>query len=343
MRCLSERRISAKDAIRKDVWFSDSLGGDAMDIYCIGEIVVDFLPGEGEDVYIRNFGGAPANVAVAAARNGLDAGICCKTGDDDFGEFLEETLKKENVRVLCRQRTRDAVTTMAFVTPGKNGERSFTFARKPGADMFLGPEDVNEDEIRSALIIHGGSCSLSAGPSAAATKKALKLGKAFGKIVSFDINYRELMWDGKKEECAAAVKELFPYTDILKVSEEETDIIGGEKNIPAVLEEYGLRAVVLTLGSRGAVCCYKEGKISVQGRKTAVVDTTGAGDAFWGAFLSSLVIQGAKSCADITPAVLKNALEYGNAAGALSVMSKGAISSVPCRAQTEEYLAAAVR
>ena len=310
-----------------------------MDIYCIGEIVVDFLPGSGEGVYIRNFGGAPANVAVAAARNGLDAGVCCKVGDDDFGVFLEDTLKKENVRVLCRQRTQKAVTTMAFVTLGTDGERSFTFVRKPGADMFLSPEDVREGDVESALIVHGGSCSLSAEPSAAATVKALKLAKTLGKIVSFDINYRELMWNGRKEKCAAAVKELFPYIDILKISEEEADMFKGEDNLPAVLKEYGLRAIVLTLGSRGAVCYYKEGKILVHGRKAAAVDTTGAGDAFWGAFLSSLVIQGAGSCADITPSVLKNALEYGNAAGALSVMGKGAISSMPCRAQIEAHLA----
>ena len=310
-----------------------------MDIYCIGEIVVDFLPGSGEGVYIRNFGGAPANVAVAAARNGLDAGVCCKVGDDDFGVFLEDTLKKENVRVLCRQHTREAVTTMAFVTLGKNGERSFTFARKPGADMLLGPEDVKEDEIGEALIVHGGSCSLSAEPSAAATVKALKLAKTLGKIVSFDINYRELMWDGRKEKCAAAVNKLLPFIDILKISDEEADMVKGGENLQAVLKEYGLRAIVLTLGSRGAVCYYKEGKISVHGRKAAAVDTTGAGDAFWGAFLSSLVIQGTRSCADIIPSVLKNALEYGNAAGALSVMGKGAVSSMPCRAQIVKELA----
>lgn len=336
---LPERRISAKDGIRKDILFLDGSGGDVMDIYCIGEIVVDFLPGEGGDVYIRNFGGAPANVAVAAARNGLDAGVCCKVGDDDFGSFLEDTLKKENVRVLCRQRTQKAVTTMAFVTLGTDGERSFTFVRKPGADMFLSPEDVREGDVESALIVHGGSCSLSAEPSAAATVKALKLAKASDRIVSFDVNYRELMWNGRKEKCAAAVKGLFPYIDILKISEEEADMFKGEDNLPAVLKEYGLRAIVLTLGSRGAVCYYNEGKISAGGRKVPAADTTGAGDAFWGAFLSSLVIQGTRSCADITPSVLKNALEYGNAAGALSVMGKGAVSSMPCRAQIVKELA----
>ena len=87
-----------------------------MDIICIGEILVDFIPGELPHTYICKAGGAPANVAVAAARNGLDAGVCGRVGADTFGDFLESTLRANGVTFLTPQRVGDAVTTMAFVT-----------------------------------------------------------------------------------------------------------------------------------------------------------------------------------------------------------------------------------
>ena len=118
-----------------------------MDVYSIGECVIDFLPGEQPGSYVRNAGGAPANAAIAVARNGLKAGFCGKVGDDDFGRFLQKTLTDEGVELLCPQRTDAAVTTMAFVTLSPEGERSFTFARKPGADMLLAPEEVEEKTI----------------------------------------------------------------------------------------------------------------------------------------------------------------------------------------------------
>ena len=317
-----------------------------MDLYCIGEIVADFLPGEEEGTYIRSFGGAPANVAVAAARCGLGAGACCKVGDDDHGRFLEDTLKAEGVQLLCKERCRKAFTTLSFVTLKENGERSFAFARKPGADMFLSPEDVREDEINDSTIVHAGSCSLSAPMSAQATLKALKLGKSCGKITSFDINYRELMWDKKKCECTKAVKEILEYVDLLKISEEEADMLGGSAHLPEALSEYDLKAIVLTMGPAGARAYLnnaynahpdKEEIFFAEGKKAAAVDTTGAGDAFWGAFLSSLIIQGVKKRRDISPQVLKKALEFGNTSGALSVQKKGAISSLPSRAQIEAF------
>ena len=310
-----------------------------MDIYCIGEIIADFLPEKEENVYIRNFGGAVANVAVACARCGLSAGILCRVGDDDHGRFLEDTLGEENVKILSSQRCKEAATTMAFVSLDRNGERSFTFARKPGADMFLSPDEVKEEDIRNSVIVHAGSCSLSADMSAAATKKAMLLGHEYGKIVSFDVNYRGSMWNGEKEKCIRAVKDVLPYCDLFKVSEEEADMLCLRENLPGLLKKYSLAAIVLTLGSRGAIVYYSKGILKEKGYNVPAADTTGAGDAFWGAFLSSLVIQNAKRRDDITESMLKKALEYGNISGALSVQKKGAISSLPTRCQIENILA----
>ena len=181
-----------------------------MDLYSIGEMLIDFIPGDVPGSYLRNAGGAPANLAIAAARCGLDAGMCCSVGDDDFGRFLLDTLRKNGVRVLRPELCRRGCHHHGLRHPDGDGERSFTFARKPGADMFLREEDVKEADIREAVIVHAGSCSLSASPAAEATVRALRLGRQLGKLVTFDVNYRDVMWPGGEAACAAKVREILP-------------------------------------------------------------------------------------------------------------------------------------
>lgn len=308
------------------------------DLYSIGEMVIDFIPGSEPASYIRKAGGAPANVAIAATKNGLSAAMCCKVGDDGFGRFLMETLAEFNVRAACPELCRDAVTTMAFVTLHPDGEREFTFARKPGADMLLSPDDVKEEDIADSVIVHAGSCSMSAQPEADATVKALRLGREKGKLVSFDVNYRNVMWNDDVEACAAAVKGILGYVDVLKISEEEVGMMGGAENIPALMKEHGITMVIETLGSDGAQAFFGDGIIRVPGRKAKAVDATGAGDAFWGAFLSMLRFRGVEKAADLNEDIIREALDYGNVSGCICVQGKGAIASIPTRAQIEEYL-----
>lgn len=309
-----------------------------MDLFSIGEMVIDFIPGNEPGSYIRNAGGAPANVAIAVARNGLDAGMCCSVGEDDFGRFLMSTLQECGVKALRPQLCKEAITTMAFVTLAPDGDRSFTFARKPGADMFLAEEDVKEEDIADAAIIHAGSCSLSASPVAEATVRALRLGREKNKLVSFDVNYRNLMWNDDQDACTAKVFEILPYVDLLKISEEEVEMMGGEKALPALMERFGLTLIVETLGGDGARCFFQGKVLEIPGRKAVCVDATGAGDAFWGGFLSSLRIQGVSQASQITEDILRRAMEYGNIAGWICVQSKGAIPSLPTREQIEQHL-----
>ena len=88
------------------------------------------------------------------AKNGLEASMCCKVGDDDFGHFLMKTLDEYHVKAACPKLCEEAITTMAFVSLAENGERVFTFARKPGADMFLTEEEVKEEDIENSVIVH---------------------------------------------------------------------------------------------------------------------------------------------------------------------------------------------
>ena len=310
-----------------------------MDLYSLGELVIDFTPGSEPASYIRNPGGAPANAAITAARSGLEVGVCSSVGDDDFGRFLIQTLEENGVKVLNPKLCEKAITTLAFVTLAPDGNRSFTFARKPGADMFLKEEAVKAEDIWSSVIVHAGSCSLSASPVAEATAKALRLGREMGKLVSFDVNYRSLMWKGDSAACAAKVREILPYVDLLKVSDEEVGMMGGEAALPGLMEEFDITVVVETLGSAGARCFFAGECWDEAARKVTCVDTNGAGDAFWGAFLASLRIQGVETADQITKEVVGWAMKYGNAAGSLTVQKKGAIPALPTREQIEALLA----
>ena len=310
-----------------------------MDLYSIGEMLIDFVPGSEPGSYIRNAGGAPANLAIAAARNGLEAAMCCAVGDDDFGRFLQATLAENGVRCVKRELCREAVTTMAFITLSEAGERSFTFARKPGADMFIREADVREADIRDAVIVHAGSCSLSASPAAEATSKALRLGRQMNKLVSFDLNYRDMMWNSSPEACAAKVREVLPYVDLLKVADDEAFVLGGEEALPGLMERYGLTLVVETLGDRGAVGFFRGERIPVSGRSARCLDATGAGDAFWGGLLSMLRFRGVTAAKELTVPLVREAMAYGNVGGWLCIQGMGAIPSLPTRREIERHLA----
>ncbi|MHB8062614.1 MAG: carbohydrate kinase family protein [Ruminiclostridium sp.] len=305
------------------------------DVLCVGEMVIDFTPGKEEGSYIRNPGGAPGNVAVAVSRFGFKSAFCGKLGNDDFGKFLMQVLQADGVEIVCREFTDEAITTLAFVTLSDNGERSFTFARKPGADMLLKVEDINPIFIQSSTIVHAGSCSLSAGSAREATKYALQMGNKLGKLISFDINYRSLMWESV-DAAVEQVKDILPYVDILKVADDEVFLIGGEEQIPAVMKANGITVVVLTCGSEGSRAYFNGSVIPIHAIPAEVVaDTNGAGDAFWGGFISSLLEQGVTSMDVLLELHIKNALRFGTVAGWLTVQKHGAISALPTKAQVQ--------
>ena len=314
--------------------------GECMDFITIGEMVIDFLPGQEEASYIRNAGGAPANVAISAARNGLQAGTYCKVGNDDFGKFLLETLRENHVTPLSPEMTDDATTTMAFVSLNENNDRSFTFARKPGADMLLDKREIKDEDLEDCRIVQAGSCSLSAGPAVEATEYAMARAKELGKLVGFDINYRNLMWKDDKDACTKKVLSILKYVDFLKLSDEEIDMVGGHDNLLNVMKEYDIAVAVLTLGGAGAEVFYDGKSYEVPGFKVShVADTTGAGDAFWGGFLSCVLNHGVSSVEQLNAEMLQEAVKYGNVSGSLAVQEKGAISSLPTREKVEKFLA----
>ncbi len=299
-----------------------------MDIICMGEMLIDFTPGKEPRSYTANPGGAPANVAIATARNGLETAFLGVLGNDDFGKMLQNTLKEDGVKMLCPKLTDEAVTTLAFVTLYEGGERSFTFVRKPGADLLLSEEDVKEADIDACRLLHAGSVSLSGKPSKDAVYKAMKLAAEKGKLVSFDVNHRDMIWHDE-ERCKKEVQKILPFVDLLKVSDEELSFVGGEENIPRFMEQYGIRVLIETLGAKGAKYYFDRKSGVVEGKKVHAVDATGAGDAFWGGFLSAVLMSGVQKANDFTEELVQKALAYGNAAGGLCVQKMGGIPALP--------------
>lgn len=309
-----------------------------MKVLCIGEILIDFTPVKGmTNTYTANPGGAPANVAVSVAKNGIEAGFLGCMGNDDFGKLLVKTLKDNDVKIPVPKLTDKATTTLAFVTLDETGDRSFTFARKPGADMLLDTDDVDKADISSWDIIHVGSVSQS-GITAEryAVLYAVKKAKENGKMVSFDINYRDKIWS--VEDCLKESEVLFPYTDFLKISDEELVFVGGEENIFDFMKQYDISVVVETLGSKGARIFYDGTTTDIRALDVKAVDTTGAGDAYWGGFLSSLIMQNVKTVSDLNREKLNIAGRYGAVSGGLCVQKTGGIPAIPSREEIERNL-----
>ncbi len=309
-----------------------------MKVLCIGEILIDFTPVKGmTNTYTANPGGAPANVAVSVAKNGIEAGFLGCMGNDDFGKLLVKTLKDNDVKIPVPKLTDKATTTLAFVTLDETGDRSFTFARKPGADMLLDTDDVDKADISSWDIIHVGSVSQS-GITAEryAVLYAVKKAKENGKMVSFDINYRDKIWS--VEDCLKESEVLFPYTDFLKISDEELVFVGGEENIFDFMKQYDISVVVETLGSKGARIFFDGASTDIPALDVKAVDTTGAGDAYWGGFLSSLIMQNVKTVSDLNREKLNIAGRYGAVSGGLCVQKPGGIPAIPSREEIERNL-----
>lgn len=301
-----------------------------MDILSIGEALIDFIPEGKPGVYIRNFGGAPANLAIVATRVGAKAGFIGKVGADLFGDFLSDRLKKEHVDVSGLTFTEHACTTLSFVHLDENGERTFQFIRKPGADMLLESKDICPKLIAKSKIVHFGSAQLMLPAARVAYDKVIKLAKKHGGIISFDPNYRPAQWPNE-HEARKHILTFMRQAHMIKVSEEEVLWLTGETDLnvaAANLPRQMNSLLVISCGEAGARYYYGGIIGLVTGFSRKPIDTTGAGDAFWGAVLARLClwVQGSGLNGWLNEERIRQALLYGNASGAICVASKGAIS-----------------
>lgn len=309
------------------------------DITAIGEILIDLtqtgINGQGVPIFAANPGGAPANVAVAAARLGASSMFLGKVGRDGFGAYLRRVLEENGVDT-AGLKTGERATTMAVVSVAPDGEREFRFVR--GADRDLSPDEVEENTLAETKVLHVGSVSLTPGLARCATIFAARQAHRSGTLVSYDPNYRTSLWKNR-EEAIQWMSIPLPLVDIIKLSEEELPMLAGTADLEEGsrrLEERGISMILVTLGAKGSFCRWQGQTCFVPGVPTQVADTNGAGDTFLGAVLSRLCGRGERPLEGLTLEELREILTYANRAAALTCSRSGAIPAMPTAEELEE-------
>ena len=313
-------------------------------VTALGEVLIDFtdhgVSANGMKLFERNPGGAPANVLVALKKLGHDVAFIGKVGQDMHGEFLRETIESNGIDCTGLISDPNFFTTLAFVALDENGDRSFSFARKPGADTQLAVDDLPLDVIKNSKVFHVGSLSLTDEPARSATIEALKIAKQAGGVMSYDPNYRDSLWTSA-EAASAQMKSILPYMDLIKISAEECPLVTDHtkaEDAAAELLAGGASVVVVTLDADGAFVATKDGARIVESFRVDAVDTTGAGDSFWGGFLAAFCESG-KAPQDLTIDDAAAFTRFGNAVASLCVRTRGAIPAMPERDAVEALLA----
>ncbi len=317
------------------------MGKNKYDISAFGEILIDFtyvgISANGQKLFAQNPGGAPANVLVCAQKLGSNTAFLGKAGEDMHGKFLKETVENAGVDTTGFVLDDEYFTTLAFVDLNEFGERTFSFGRKPGADTQMTNIEMNLDIILQSKIFHFGSLSLTHEPSRTATLYGMEMAREHGVMISYDPNYRASLWkdvDSAKKQMQRIVP------DIMKISDEETLLLTsheGYEDAAKELFEKGVKVVVVTIGSEGAYIYNKEGGKHISGFKSQVVDTTGAGDAFWGGFLHKIEASD-KKLEEISLEELGDFARFANAVASLCVEGNGAIPAMPEMNQVLERL-----
>lgn len=310
------------------------------DFLSIGELLIDFTPtGETDDgrlLFARNAGGAPANVAVQAKRTGVCAGFIGCVGRDMFGEYLYDVLKECEIDVSGLTLDEDYATSLAFVELDEKGDRNFSFYRNPGADTRLELTDDVKALIDNSKMICYGSLLRTAEPAKSAVPEIAKYAKSRGVITAYDPNWRPPLWKSETEG-VEMMSTLIPTADIMKISEEELELITGESDMELGAKEFlvqGVSVVIVTLGPKGCMIFTNDFNFELPTYDTKVIDTTGSGDSFFGAFLSKVVLSNKKPN-ELTEDELKEFADFANAAGAICATKMGAI---PAIATTDEIL-----
>lgn len=303
------------------------------DITALGEILIDFTPAgadaSGDLLFARKAGGAPVNLLASVAKFGGKAAFIGKVGDDMFGSFLRGVVKSAGISGEGLVTDPVHNTTLAFVAIDENGDRDFSFYRNFGADVFLERADVNTDIIKNSSVFHFGSLSLTSETAADATAYALEAAKSAGCIITYDPNYREPLWRDRRT-AVEKMKHHLDKVDIMKLSKDEMEMLFGGSDERAAQKalSYGISIILVTDGGNGAELYMKNAHLRMPAEKAETVDTTGAGDIFFGTFLSEW-IKNKTALSDITPEKAAEYLKKAIHIAGKSTEKRGAIASIP--------------
>jgi fructokinase len=308
-------------------------------VVCVGELLIDFFCVD-IDVdlkvganFVKQAGGAPANVTAAIAKLGGNAALVGKVGNDQFGQYLIDVMNDANVDTTMVSKDEQFRTTMAFVSLQANGERDFVFYR--GADEQLNNNELDLEKVTAAKVLHFGSATAMLGGTALETYFSLMdMAKEKGIFLSFDPNFRENLWEGREKEFIERAKLAISNADLVKVSEEELKLISGLNSLEEgvlSLHQLGAKVITVTLGGNGTFISNGIEQSIIPSISVKSVDSTGAGDAFIGALLYQISNEENPSSFlhDVTKQ--KEMVSFSNKVGALTCTKIGAISSLPSR------------
>ncbi len=299
-------------------------------ILCVGEILADMLGEKKRNGYFyeRKAGGAPFNVACAVKKLGGSVAFAGAVGNDSIGDFLKNYAEKQKFDELLISVRKNKNTTLAFVEISDDGERSFGFYRKNTADSDL--PQISDELLSKANIVHFGSLMLSEKSGLDYAMKLAKRAKEAGKLVSFDVNHRSDVF-GDENNAMKAYLSFLPLCDIIKFSEDETELFG-EDYIERKLKN---SLVLITRGAKGCEWRHNGRTERVRTIKIKPVDATGAGDAFLGGALFGLYKE---KTVDLSAEKLEKILLFANVCGSLNTLGRGATDSLPTRQKVAKYL-----
>ncbi|MCI8386835.1 MAG: carbohydrate kinase [Clostridiales bacterium] len=315
----------------------------AFDVCALGELLIDFtengISNQGNPIMEANPGGAPCNVLAMLNKQGYKTAFIGKVGDDIFGRQLRKTIEDIGINSDGLITDKFVNTTLAFVHTLKDGDREFSFYRNPGADMMLSEDDVDENIIKNSRIFHYGSLSMTSEICEAATKKAIKIAEDEGNIISFDPNLRESLWDDL-DKAHEKIEYGLSHCDILKISDNEILWFTGENDFDKAIEwikkKYNnISMILLSLGKNGSRAYSRSNCAYSQIFPSNTIETTGAGDTFFGAILGKVLSWGIK---DYSSEELTEMLTFANAAAALITERKGALKVMPEMEEIEELI-----
>lgn len=311
-------------------------------VFCVGELLIDFVAEkQGSDlskanVFTKKAGGAPANVACAISKLGGKGVFIGCVGEDPFGKYLLQVIKKEGVDISLAQISK-TFTTLAFVSLAEDGERDFVFSR--GADKELAYDPVNRKDFHGNLLHLGAATALLGGSLEKAYGKYLFDGLTKEMFISFDPNFRGDLW---KENEAQFIKKCMPFIEkshLCKFSQEEAQLLSGKSNLDDAcdyLHEVGTKIITITLGKKGTLVSTERTRKIVPSISVKPVDTTGAGDAFIGCLLKQIADLGNFNQIFDKDNLLLDMVHMANKAGAITTTNFGAIPSLPTKAQLAE-------
>ncbi len=323
------------------------------DVLCLGEMLVDWVctkPGEDLDLattFTKAPGGAPANVAVGLARQGVSAAFIGRISKDAFGKCLIKTLEDERVDTTGVVLDAEAQTRMAYVVTLANGDRKLAeFSKISVADSRLQPADLREEQFSNARALHFGSISMICAPAAEATRAAIELAMKHDLLISFDPNVRLGLWNSE-DVCRNTIVSTLKFAHLVKINLDELEFLTGSREFSAAEKfrrEQNIPLLIITLDAQGSLICCADGQKLIPGFAIDFLEATGAGDGFVSGLLRGL-LEILPRAADKRQALAMLKLENlskiavrANAVGALACTRAGAIPALPRSEEVKLFL-----